>query len=476
MRPLEVLLGCLIIASSLVLPSSKGARGVLPSLLVIMSVVALLHVLLEGARLSALPFYLALCALLLGTLFPFHGAQVAGSVIGFCLAVIGLCTCYMVPVISLPDPGGSFAIGTNIFYFVDPAREEQFAHRPGQRREFAAQVWYPAGASSGPTAPYRDAKTLSFRSAHLRFVKTHARIDAPFLPTQQKFPLIFFSPATGGNRDQNTYLTEALASHGYVVVAFDHPDSCARVAFPDGSVIHGLPDAWLNLESREALAQSSVKTEQILRTNVQDMEFALDRFEGGAADPKLRAIAALIDFSRIAAIGHSFGGAAAAELCRIDARFRAGINMDGWMFDGVNRNGVSRPFLFMIEDDPLWFRNEGPFPDNMDGTTRWGTLAYHQSVRHSVQLWGGCIARLRNGAHEDFADPALYRRPWPWQASRSPSIKAMQQAVKKLTIAFLDQNLKGNQGALASARTQLQSYFDLNCTPPTEIAYLRDSK
>ena len=476
MRPLEVFLGCLIFASSLALLSSKVSRGISVPLLIVTAAVLLLHVVIEGTRLSALPLYLGVCILMLSGFLHFRGAHIVASAIGCDFAIVGLCACYMVPVISLPDPGGSFAIGTSVFYFVDPTREEQFARIPGQRREFVAQIWYPARASNGPTAPYRDIRTLSLKSAHLRLVKTHARSDAPFPATRQKFPVIFFSPAVGGNRNQNTYLTEALASHGYIVVAFDHPDSCARVAFRDGSVISGLPDAWLNLESREALAQSAVKTGHILQTNVQDMEFALNRMEGGGTNSKLKAIAGLMDFSRIAAVGHSFGGAAAAELCRIDPRFRAGINMDGWMFDGVKENGVPRPFLFMIEDDPLWFKNEGPFPDNADGATRWGTLAYHQSIRHSVQLWGGCIARLRNGAHDDFADPALYRRSWPWRVSRSPSVEAMHEAIKKLTLAFLNQNLKGDRGALESARIQLQPYFDLNCRAQAVVTYPRESK
>jgi pimeloyl-ACP methyl ester carboxylesterase len=465
MRPFETVLGCIVFGSAAV-SLFKEQRYISLALLGAMLSVLLLHVILEGTRLSALPLYVAAIVLVSIRFLPTaEAARMTASVSCLVLAVLGLLACYMIPVISFPDPGGPFAIGTSTFYFTDPARKEQFASTPSGKREFAAQVWYPAQVVKGPSEPYRDRRSLSLRSQHLRLVKTHAWTDAPLLTGGQKFPVIFFSPAAGGNRNQNTYLSEFLVSHGYVVIAFDHPDSCARVPFPDGSVIKGLPDVWLNLDSREALAQSSIRTEHILQTNVGDMEYLLNQLESSAVPPHLNAIAQEMDFQRIAAVGHSFGGAAAAELCRTDPRFRAGINMDGWMFSGVNEHGIPRPFLFMIEDDPLWFKNEGPYPDNTDGTTRWGTRQYHDAIQHSVRLWGGCIARLRNGTHEDFADGALYRRSWPWVAGRSPSVQLLHEAIKRLALAFLDENLKNKTGAMAAARVQLADYFDLNCVP-----------
>jgi predicted dienelactone hydrolase len=374
-------------------------------------------------------------------------------------AAIGFVARYRMPVISFPEPPGHFGIGTQTFYFADPNRAEEFAATPGGRRRFVAQIWYPARSTNGPMAPYRDANALTWRTAQLRFVKTHAHIDAPIAQTPKRFPVVFFSPSAGGYRSQNTFLTEFLVSYGYIVIGFDHPDSCARVAFPDGSVMNGLPDAWLNLNSRAALEQSSVKTEKILKANVEDMQFVFNELMRGSGDAKLDSIVKHMDLSRVAAIGHSFGGAAAAEICRTDPRFKAGVNMDGWMFSGVMEYGIPKPFLFLLEDDPLWFHNQGPFPDNFDGMARLGTLEYHQCVRRDAALYDAQVATLLDGAHLDFSDLALLEKPWPWARKKPVSIETMHHAVSKLVLAFLDQTLEARENQLASAETELHGYF-----------------
>ena len=379
--------------------------------------------------------------------------------LGTASAAIGLAARYWPPILSFPKPPGPYAIGTHTFYFTDPNRTEEFAATPGQRRRFVAQVWYPAHASDDPVAPYLESAALTWRRADLRYVKTNARIDAPAAQIPGGFPVVFFSPSSGGYRSQNTFLTEFLVSYGYIVIGFDHPDSCARVPFPDGSVMKGLPDAWLNLESRTALEQSTIKCQRILETNVQDMQYLLDQMAIGARGRQIDGIAGHMDLTRVAAMGHSFGGAVAAELCRRDPRFRAGVNMDGWMLGDVTKYGISRPFLFLIEDDPLWFKNDGPYSDNFEGMVRLGTLQYHESIRHDLARWGGRLAMLRGSTHPDFSDMPLFERPWPWAAKRPVPIETLHRAVSLLVMAFLDDSLKQRESELISAETELQPYF-----------------
>lgn len=392
--------------------------------------------------------------------------RAAAWFLGTAAALFGVFAYSRLPVLSFPRPPGPFAIGTHTFYFTDPNRAEEFASTPGGRRRFVAQIWYPALPGDGPAAPYREPRAIPWRMAYLRFVKTHARLDAQPLNHPDHFPVVFFSPSCGGYRSQNTFLAEYLVSYGYIVVGFDHPDTCARVPFPDGSVAKGLPDAWLDLHSRAALERSTIRSERILRTNVQDMQFVLDQLTQPATDLRLSAIARHMDLSRTAAVGHSFGGAAAAEACRIDWRFRAGVNMDGWMFPGVTEHGIRQPFLFLIEDDPLWFTNEGPYPDNFEGMVRWGTLEYHQSIRRDVALCGGRVATLLTGTHLDFSDMPLFEPPWPWTAKRRVPLETLHAAVNKLVLAFLDETLKGRQNAAARAEADLRPYFRFGVADP----------
>ena len=46
--------------------------------------------------------------------------------------------------------------------------------------------------------------------------------------------MVLFSPGLAGVRSQNTAWAQELASHGYVVVALDHPYDSAAVVLADG--------------------------------------------------------------------------------------------------------------------------------------------------------------------------------------------------------------------------------------------------
>jgi pimeloyl-ACP methyl ester carboxylesterase len=458
-RPIETLLGWLVLSTALLSTSGRG-KGVAGILTAASMLVLGVHLIGEGPRLMATPIYLAVCALAVGQAFP---TSRSFSTVSACLAsacaTIGLLACYKNPIVSFPKPLGPYAIGTQTFYFTDPNRVEEYGVTPGQRRRFVAQIWYPALASKAAPARYLESNELSWRKADLRYVKTNSRANAPIVQTHEHFPVVLFSPASGGYRSQNTYLTEFLVSYGYVVIAFDHPNSCARVAFPDGSVMKGLPDSWLNLDSRAALERSSIKCQKILKTNVQDIQYFLDQLMLGTKDNRLARIAEEMDLSRVAALGHSFGGAVAAELCRKDPRVQIGINMDGWMFGDVNKDGIPKRFLFLIEDDPLWFKNEGPYPDNFDGLVRWGTRQYHDSIKRDLALWGAHVGMLRGAEHSDFADTPLFEAGWPWDPKRALPVTTLHRTVSEVVLAFLDDSFGRRPHELLFAATELKPYF-----------------
>jgi pimeloyl-ACP methyl ester carboxylesterase len=75
----------------------------------------------------------------------------------------------------------------------------------------------------------------------------------------------------------------------------------------------------------------------------------VSRFKAGditaAADDPL---AGHLDLSRLAAIGHSFGGSAALQWCRDDPRCRVAVNLDGALWTEVGRLGLDRPVLQLL--------------------------------------------------------------------------------------------------------------------------------
>ena len=179
-------------------------------------------------------------------------AAVVGAV-GF-VAAAGV-TRWALPPVALPTPTGAFAVGTSTVQWTDPGRPEPATPDPADRRTVVAQLWYPARPLPAdlPRARYlgRDAAEaeavgrglaaqfglpeIVFAEAEL--ARTAAVTDAPAERAHGPYPVVLFSPGLAGVRSQNTAWAQELASHGYVVVALDHPYDSAAVVLADGRVV-----------------------------------------------------------------------------------------------------------------------------------------------------------------------------------------------------------------------------------------------
>lgn len=76
-----------------------------------------------------------------------------------------------------------------------------------------------------------------------------------------------------------------------------------------------------------------------------------------------------IDFERIIMLGHSLGGATAAQVMISDTRILGGINMDGRFFNTTLEKGLDKPFILLgrpnhaAEDETwnqYWSKLRGP--------------------------------------------------------------------------------------------------------------------
>ena len=63
---------------------------------------------------------------------------------------------------------------------------------------------------------------------------------------------------------------------------------------------------------------------------------------------------------RIGIVGHSLGGATAAQFCHDDAQCKAGIDIDGIPFGSVVQESLHQPFFFILSDH----RMEKPGPES----------------------------------------------------------------------------------------------------------------
>jgi len=176
-----------------------------------------------------------------------------------------------------PDPSGRgrYAVGRTRITFT------KTSVTTGAPRVLDTVVWYPAVASTG--TPQGDTLT----DADVR--KRH-------------WPLIVFSHGACGFPEQSPFLTEGLASWGFVVVAPPHPGSTIRDpgCFGEASFMQSAPE------------------------RVADVKFVLDGMLALAKQGDSR-FAGRINRRRIGISGHSFGGYTTLRVLAEDARFRAGV-------------------------------------------------------------------------------------------------------------------------------------------------------
>jgi predicted dienelactone hydrolase len=390
MRPLEVLF-VLIVAGLLV---AQNVRGLQRRYLFALAVAGLSTILLSGllgqVRWQMTPAYLLfviLSLLLLRRSFSYVGVRSLGVALGIVLLAISAVASLGLPILTLPAPDGPHVVGVTSLALIDDTRDNSFFNAPDEKRELYIQIWYPGAIAAGQPAPRArtlweelhrgDLDLFTVFSSYLRGVETHSYEEIPFSPAQADYPAIIFSHAMGSFPEQSTLLMEHLASHGYVVLATSHPYASMRVMSGSGRAIYvdldklneisapfdaGAADARARMEQAGSTEErtrllleryeSADGLNALMATWVDDLGFVLDSITTPSGrDPKLQAISDRIDADWIGLLGMSFGGGAVTELCKSDARCRAGMNMDGGTFGQRQREPLQVPFLGMNREN-----------------------------------------------------------------------------------------------------------------------------
>jgi predicted dienelactone hydrolase len=82
---------------------------------------------------------------------------------------------------------------------------------------------------------------------------------------------------------------------------------------------------------------------------VEDVQFIADTLDDLQAP--VAGFAESIDTGGFGVLGMSYGGAAAGELCKIDPRCKAGVNLDGTQFGRHWNQAVAAPFLMLYNEE-----------------------------------------------------------------------------------------------------------------------------
>jgi dienelactone hydrolase len=476
MRPLEV---ALLLANVPTLAWMIAARRPLPLWLAYLPllavILAIVQIALEGYRWQMIPAYALSLGLLVVTAFPGLSAGLGGWVegtVGWCLLAAAAGEGLIFPVFKLPKPDGPFAVGTTVRHLIDTGRT--VADTRGHPREVMIQIWYPAADSSGGRyAPYvLDKRQLeSPNDSYLTLVRTDAFLDVPVSMAPTRYPVLIYSPSGRGQRFQNTFLAEELASHGFVVVALDHPYGSAVTLFPDGRIIRGPIVNAPDVSSDDALARSIRYLDRQLRMRVDDVRFVLQELARYDAPDSRDPLAGRLDLERVGVFGYSFGGAVAAEACREDKRFKAGIDIEGSMWGSVAEAGVEQPFMFMSDYSvpSATSRIEAVIRSKLltfMGGHSWAPTGYltrrsreklrqqwldERDVReekHSLDTYGGYDITIRGTEHSNFSEGALISTVHRYNGVGSIDPRRGLHIVAAYTLAFFEQYLNSRHHKL----------------------------
>ena len=233
---------------------------------------------------------------------------------------------------------------------VDEARHDPVTD---SARTLVTEVWYPAvdEAAEMPRDVVRnffgnwDEEVLAMLEAEgvppeeiENFdQETGSARDAPIRTENAPYPMILFSHGNAGVRFQSFTLCEYLASHGFIVIAPDHTGNSLVAPFEDEMVPFDEKWVFIAFWYRKG-----------------DLSFLITKFTELSIDDPDDFFTDMIDFTKVGAMGHSFGGTAAVETTRKDHRIKATIDFASFMFPwGGDNFEASLMWMIGLEDETM---------------------------------------------------------------------------------------------------------------------------
>lgn len=260
---------------------------------------------------------------------------------------------------SLPEPTGKYGVGTISLPLADTSRSGS-SYADGTKvpyRELMIQIWYPAKqGKSGSTQCYTDAKTVEYINSQcpgidFSRIKTNSVTNVevedcscprpseahtkttPRSLRPKRYPVLVFSPGYGGMYATYQNLFEELASHGYIVVGVNHPGISGITMMPNGKYY-------------SLLRSDTIDEEAQFKIVVADLQFVARQLRQIDYNQKLP-VSGHLDMQNLGVLGHSFGGAAAVQVCIERPEYKAALNLDGRLYGEGYKNTIYKPVAFL---------------------------------------------------------------------------------------------------------------------------------
>jgi hypothetical protein len=373
----------------------------------------------------------------------------------------------------LPTPSGPYSIGRQGYDLTDSSRADPFSPKENGHRELMVYVWYPVRhtnrQSTGeyvPRARQLDDNADARAAAQDEFgprwplivsgsITSHAIADAPPVAHAGKFPVILFSHGISDTTFSYTAQIENFVSHGYVVVAIEHTDAAGVVLFPDNHIRLSRAVPAPPPVPKDPLQAMIASAQAGIQTGAEDLRFVLNELEKG-----ILPVAKIMDFNRVAAVGHSYGGTLTARACQLDIRIKACISEDGEVnpvgayFDYPDHASFKQPFLFLeIDQHPT---------DDLLARMHESRNQWEQYVTHEREQLNTCasgsyhVVLSRKGmTHASFSDGLLLSAaPGSIESSTALDNLSLTEA---LELSFLDKELKKAPAPLLDLATKTPS-------------------
>lgn len=196
------------------------------------------------------------------------------------------------PQFSEPEPTGEYNVLEAKYTWTDESRAETFSDAGGSRK-VTVRVWYPENCP-------------------------------------ERTPLVIFSHGAFGFSGSNYSTCTELASRGYTVAGIDHTYHSLFTADTDGNITiadTGFINDVMKNNTEDDPEKEFSDSHSWLELRVEDINFVINKIISLAETND--AVFTNTDTSKIGLIGHSLGGAAAAETARRRNDITSVVNLDG---------------------------------------------------------------------------------------------------------------------------------------------------
>jgi predicted dienelactone hydrolase len=340
-----------------------------------------------------------------------------------------------------PEQLGPYPVGVTSMQFDDKARPDpELGPRP-----LRTEIWYPAAdaARNMPKNKYSDfiigrdtvPGAMDAANEQMNFYlkgltvaeleKTYKNIAVRDVQVRDgKWPLVVFSHGSGGTRVGYIYLTEFLASHGFIVMAADHIGNSRYTIVNNQVVRSGGPRGQASSADRP-----------------KDVSFLIDSITALNAAPGNR-FSGRVDLEKIGAAGMSFGGSTTMNVLEQDKRVKAAVMLAPGGPSGTRAN-FTTPIMMMIGTEDSTIRERG----NASNRT------YYEQSKGPHYL-----VEIKDGGHYSFTSVDQYNANYGNGIGKGKRITVLDQDVTFLpmdlqhkminayALAFFGRYLRGETG------------------------------